>query len=120
MRIVVIISLIGFIGLLLSCKKDKTQQSLFSGDCVDTVYFETEILPIIQQNCNTSGCHDSGGASGGYVLTDHSLISSSALQVLSAVRHENGSTPMPLGGDKLPDSLIQKIACWVQQGKLIN
>jgi hypothetical protein len=33
---------------------------------------------------------------------------------------QDGYQLMPIGGPALPDSTIQKIACWISQGKLDN
>jgi hypothetical protein len=32
----------------------------------------------------------------------------------------NGYQLMPIGGPALPDSTIQKVKCWIEQGKLDN
>jgi hypothetical protein len=119
MRILTITGILIFLTLV-SCKKDKVIKSAFTGDCSDTVSFSAQVLPIIQQNCSTSGCHDSGSSAGGFNLSDFNSINSASSQVLAAMRHDGGFTAMPLGGDKLEDSLIQKVECWIAQGKLNN
>ena len=52
-------------------------------------------------------------------LTNHSNISASADAILGSM-HANGYQLMPQGGPALPDSLIQKVECWIYQGKLDN
>lgn len=101
--------------VFLSCKKDKTVPA----ECIEEVSFATEVLPVIETNCSTSGCHDASGA-GGYNLSSYVGISASADAVYHAVNHDSGFQPMPMGGSKLADSTIQKIYCWIQQGKLDN
>lgn len=70
-------------------------------------------------NCSTSGCHDASG-SGGYNLTTYSATADNANTILSVIKQEPGYSPMPLGGAKLADSLIQYFECWIIQGKLEN
>ena len=89
-------------------------------NCSDTIHFATEILPLMVQNCATSGCHDAGTQAAGYDLTTHASISGSASIVLSAIRWEGGTVPMPQGNPQLADSLVNKFSCWINQGKLDN
>lgn len=107
-------------AFILSCSKDKVTQVPIAADCADTISFSNEVLPLFNQNCSTSGCHDAGSAASGYVFTNHTNISATADQALGAMRHDGGFTPMPLGGAKLADSLIQKVECWIAQGKMNN
>lgn len=107
-------------GFILSCSKDKVTQVAISAECADTISFSNEVLPLFNQNCSTSGCHDAGSAASGFVFTNHGNISATADQALGAMRHDAGFTPMPFGGAKLADSLIQKVECWIAQGKMNN
>ena len=58
-----------------SCKKDKAE-FYADANCSDTVSFNDEILPLIQNNC--SGCHDNQN---GYSLTNHANISSNSSKI---------------------------------------
>ncbi len=105
-------------GLFLSfigCTKDKVG---FGGtpNCTDTISFNQEVLPIIQAHC--SGCHGSGNGTG-YTLEDYSSVSTNASAVLGSMKG-NGYQLMPIGGPGLPDSVIQKVECWMLQGKKNN
>ena len=116
-----LIPIFGMVLLILAfpaCKKDKAPVAVLS-DCADTISFSNQILPILNNNCNTSGCHGNGSAAGGYDLTNHAGVSTNAQIILSAIRHETAS-PMPLGANQLADSLIQQFSCWKQQGLLDN
>jgi len=104
-----------FLFFIVSCTKDKVYY-VSPPNCPDTISFNTKVLPIIQSNC--TGCHDVGNGTG-YTLTSHSNISASADAILGSM-HGNGYQLMPQGGPALPDSLIQKIECWIYQGKLDN
>lgn len=107
--------LLGVYLLSSSCEKDKI---LFTPNlnCVDTISFSQQILPIIQQNC--LGCHSVGNGTG-YVFTQHTNISTNANAILGSMRN-SGFQLMPQGGPALPDSTIQLIECWIYQGKLDN
>ena len=110
-----LIAITGFSVLLANCTKDKVTV-VIPPNCPDTVSFNAEILPLIQNNC--SGCHNPGNATG-YSLTNHTNISSSADAILGSM-HGTGYQLMPQGGPALPDSLIQKVECWIYQGKKNN
>ncbi len=100
---------------LSSCRKDKIQSTVDT-NCIDTVSFSQAVLPIIQQNC--TGCHDVGNSTP-YTLTNHTNISNNALAVIGSM-HGQSYNLMPQGGPALPDSIIQFVQCWINQGKLNN
>jgi len=60
-----------------------------------------------------------GNASGGYDFSTYTSISANSNAIIGSVQ-ANGYQLMPIGGPALPDSLIQKITCWINQGKLDN
>ncbi len=103
------------LSLIFSCAKDKVSY-VSPPNCPDTISFNTQVLPMIQSNC--TGCHNAGNGTG-YTLTNHSNISASADAILGSM-HANGYQLMPQGGPALPDSLIQKVECWIYQGKKNN
>ena len=110
--------LMGLIVLVsVSCTKDKTPIEV--KECPEVISFATQIKPVIELNCSTSGCHDASG-SGGYVFLTYNDILLHADNILKAIRHDSGTNPMPLGADKLPDSIAQQMNCWITQGKLNN
>ncbi len=117
---------ISFLAILMiglfSCSKDKTNEPIVvNPSCPDTIYFQDEILgEIMNVSCNTSGCHDAGTGSAGYIIENYSQVAANASLFLSAIRHDDGVLQMPQGSPKLADSLIQKLDCWIQQGKLDN
>ena len=101
-----------------SCKKDQTMEPI-PEQCPDTISFASVVEPIIEQNCSTSGCHDSGAA-GGYNLIGYGNISGNASAILNTIKHNSGVTAMPYFQAKLADSLIEQLDCWNAQGKLNN
>ncbi len=106
---------------LSSCTKNKAEPvPVVPANCPDTILFSTQIMSaIFESSCN--GCHSSGGsASGSGVFTNHTNIASDAGVILKVLNHDNGVSAMPIGGDKLNDSLITAFECWINQGKLNN
>ena len=100
---------------LSSCRKDKAA----AFNCTNEVSFTQEVQPLIDMNCSISGCHDVT-AEGGYEFKDHATISSAIDKIVAAINHESGTTPMPLGADKLSDSSLRIIVCWSSAGALDN
>ena len=103
--------------IVCSCKKDKVE--FYSNtNCSDTVSFNDEILPLIENKC--SYCHNTLN---GYSLTNHSNISSNSAAIIGAMRN-SGFKLMPRDsfniGYALPDSVIQLVECWINQGKNNN
>ena len=93
----------------------------------DTIYFSLDILPIFNDGCNFSGCHNFGGTppdltpnnaygeltTGGYINLDTPDQS----ELYKWVNGE-GSIPMPISGtDPVTAS---KILRWIEQGAQNN
>ncbi len=113
----------GLVSLLFiqtNCTKDKTafQPPFITAECPDTVKFTKTVLPIFTQNCATSGCHNAASAANGKVYETYDQIFALVDLAVKSMKGENQL--MPLGGPALPDSTIQKVVCWVNQGKLNN
>jgi hypothetical protein len=105
---------------VLSCTKDKVPVVVVDpAECPDTISFANSIMPMINMNCSTSGCHDVS-ASGGYVLTNYSEVEANATIILNVIRQDPGFSPMPQGANQLPQEVIQQFNCWIKQGKLDN
>ncbi len=100
-------------------KENNTSSTLTYCDTV-TVSFSSQIQPIFNQNCSTSGCHDSNTAAAGYMTENYTEISSNAAKYLKTIKHQAGCSPMPKFQPKLADSLITQLECWISQGKLNN
>jgi hypothetical protein len=105
-----------FITVISSCEKDKVGGNVPYPDviCSDTISFANDVLPIIQNNC--TGCHNN---SSGYTFTNHQNISSNYAAIVGSMKGL-GYQLMPKGLPAIPDSVIQKIQCWVNQGMKNN
>jgi hypothetical protein len=100
---------------LFSCTREKVTP--IDQQCNTTISFANDVMPILQANC--IGCHDQGNASGGYDFSTYTSVSANSNAIIGSVK-ASGYQLMPIGGPALPDSTIQKITCWIEQGKLDN
>ena len=110
----ILLFLIGF-GTIISCTREKVTP--IDPNCTVTISFANDVMPILEAHCIS--CHQQGNTSGGYDLSSYNAIAANANAVIGSMK-ANGYQLMPIGGPALPDSTIQKIKCWIQQGKLDN
>jgi hypothetical protein len=113
------IGFIAFLGLvvLIACTKDKAQPTANVGltsDCPDTIRYSIEIQNLINESCIS--CHGANGFSPN--MTTHSSVAAHATAILSSIG-PNGNMPQGAVGS-IPDSVVQKVSCWITQGKLNN
>ena len=92
----------------------------------DVVYFDMQILPILNSNCAFSGCHDAASAQNGVVLESYESVisttevepldleSSDIYEVLTETDPDKRMPPSP--ANELPQEQIQLIATWISQG----
>lgn len=129
---------LGFSGGLQSCKHDP-----FFTDGIDpgdttvvvtptnpcdpaTVYFESQVLPILQSNCALSGCHDEASHQDGVILTSYqrvmqtadvrpgNLSGSDLYEVITETRADKIMPPPPR--QMLTSAQINVIRDWITQG----
>jgi hypothetical protein len=105
--------LLNILFLLSSCKHDP---EVFSDIC-----FESEILPIFQNNCTKSGCHNPDDATSDVVLNNYENIMAAGVTAGNAKKSliykalTRGVEPMPPDG-KLTGNQIALIYSWIQGG----
>lgn len=95
-----------FLIVIISCTKDST-----SNCSTTTVSYSGFIAPLMSTSCNSSGCHNAASKAGGHQFTTYAGVK-------EAVNHghfysEMASGSMPVGGTKLPDSILVKVKSWV-------
>lgn len=108
--------------LLVQCTKAKQGIT-----CTGTVSFRQDIIPIFQVHCAIAGCH-TGAHPTGYLKLDSAVAYQDLLSggyfhagqpgysiLYNKVTGGGGAQLMPPTG-QLPDSLTDRIYCWIQQG----
>lgn len=123
---------LAFAGLmfLAACSKDHSSSSACS-NC-PTISFKADIIPILSQNCATSGCHtgsapqarlnlDSASAYSGLTAVGKGYVvagdPSSSIMYTQMVA--GSSQPMPPSG-LLDQCTSFKVSCWIKQGAQNN
>jgi len=80
------------------------------------VSYVNDVRPILQSSCglNNSGCHSS---STGSDLNNYNSVRLRAGQIKTRISLPEGNPSlMPKGGSRLPQSEIDRITCWVDDG----
>ncbi len=111
--------------LVSSCEKDSSGVDYTANaDCsaivaADNTYTNS-IKAIMDNNCATAGCHNATTAAEGVDLSTYAKTKNAFQKkdALCTIHHGSGCKPMPDGGAKLSDSVINTIDCWVKNGYL--
>ncbi len=105
------------IVLINSCRHEP-----YGIELLDTVCFNTEVLPIFQTSCGISGCHDAGTAEGDFVATNFQSISAlvkpykaSESELYSIITNVNNPNFMP-PNRPLTKEQRTTIMVWIEQG----
>ena len=123
-KVVLSISVLSCIALgVTGCYNDKYDQ-LYPAAPVTTcdttaVSYATVIVPILNQSCNISGCHDPAGAStSGFDFTVYNTLKRQGTNgnLVGDISWASGHNAMPKSGSKISDCDINKITAWVNQG----
>lgn len=89
---------------VLSCTKDTTS------NCGTTTYkYTTDISVVLNNKCNTSGCHNSSAA-GGLNLTNYNSVKDKSSNIRTKVN--NNSMP-PAGSPALTTDERNKLFSWI-------
>jgi len=116
-----LVIIILFLGIFFSCYYDNPPEPLPIDP--EQVSFKTHILPILENSCSTSNCHDGTRepnllnevayknlTAGGYV----NLLFPKESSLYKAVDFQENA--MPPGGPQLPALDIELILIWIQKG----
>jgi uncharacterized membrane protein len=138
LNILLLIILVSFAAT--SCKEDDSDETVFvpnnggtdtstgGKDPCDTniVYFEKDVLPILNSNCAMSGCHDPGTAKEGIVLNTYANVMATgkitpmyanSSKIYKAIIDSDPKDVMPPAPkSRLTASQIAVIAKWINQG----
>lgn len=124
--------IIGFLAgftmlLLIGCYKDKTVVLDTGEEITRPVSFVSDIIPIFNSSCNTSGCHSTGSKSpdltivNAYTsLTNGGLINTDDPQSSELYIWMTGKkgTPMPVSGINKDFNAL--VLAWIKQGAQNN
>lgn len=104
------------ITLVSACSKDSEDEFAAQQCSTDNMRYSADILPIVSANCY--GCHGNGTVTNGIDLDGYAKLKIQADNgnLIGAVTHATGYTPMPYNAPKLSDCDINKIKSWVQSG----
>jgi hypothetical protein len=107
-----------FTMMLASCYYD-SEEYLYAdtGECDTTnVTYAGFVAPLLESNCNS--CHNPASPSGNVITSDYSnlIIAINNGSFKGAINHDPGFSPMPKGGNKLPDCDLSKINAWLNAG----
>jgi hypothetical protein len=102
-----------------SCYKDNKASMYPSSATCDTttVTWTSDIQPLVNNSCATSGCHDASGA-GGYALNNYAGVKTMVDNQRFITVMVNGT--MPRGGATMDACSINKVRAWINRGALQN
>lgn len=110
------VSLVSSYFWISSCQHDPNLTGNFPEIC-----FEKEVLPIFQNSCSMTGCHDGQGESGSsynnYVNISHEVVAGNpgASRLYEAIIAKSGENRMP-PDNPLPLESRTIIRLWIEQG----
>lgn len=103
-----------------SCTKqnEETLKAQSGGVTCDTtgMKYSADVVTILQANCYR--CHGNGNINGGVTLDSYANVVTQVNNgnLIGAITHAAGYTPMPFDGGKLSDCDIAKIKAWINEG----
>lgn len=106
-----------FLSLLTGCYYDSEELLYGTDECTtENVTYSADVLPLIVTNCYR--CHDAANNFGGVTLEGYDRLRTYVDngQLLGAIRHTPGFSPMPKNEPQLVECNIEKIATWVAAG----
>lgn len=118
---IIIITIVS-ISIFESCYYDKAELLYPGGNtpCDTSVVakFSSEVLPVMNNSCNTSGCHNTVSASNGVILDTYAGVRTQALngRLMGSMNHSAGFSAMPKGASKLNSCILIKIQQWINSG----
>lgn len=107
------------VGFILSITNSCTHEGL-PADQMEEICFTRQVLPIFQNSCATSACHDVTTAEDGYIFTDYANIMKSIVpgdaSKSKAYKAITSHTEIMPPGNPLPIDKRTLIMLWIEQG----
>ncbi len=109
--------------LFSSCYYDNEEDlyPYYESNCDTTsVSYSLTVKPILERSCVS--CHQASNPSGDVLLDtyDHVKIAVDNGGLWGSINHENGYSPMPLGGGQLGSCSLAQIQSWIEVGSPDN
>lgn len=95
----------------------------------DTVYFQNDILPLLNSTCATNGCHNATTAKHDVILTDYnSVMNTGGINLQNPAESKIYNVLLKNGEDRMPPTPAQswtnsqaaKLLTWISQGAINN
>lgn len=118
--LLLIITLLSLAAMQTGCYYD-VEEELYPPDStacdLTNITFSGTIEPLIVAECAAT-CHSNAVMNGNISLEGYQNIKEQAENgnLMGAVRHDPGFSPMPQGGSKLPQCQIESIQKWIDNG----
>lgn len=113
--------LLGTIVFFGSCYYDDEATLYPPTECITVnMSYQGDVVPIISSNCYV--CHSAAANLGDITLEGYTEIKKyvDSEQLMGAINHISGFSPMPQDAPKLNDCSIAKIESWIADGAQDN
>jgi len=110
-----------FVVVFTSCYYDVAEELYPPTNCnTGNMSYATNITPILQTNCYV--CHSEAANNGNVTLEGYANVMQyvNSGQLLGAIKHQSGFSPMPQNTTPLSTCDINKIEQWMVQGAKNN
>jgi hypothetical protein len=89
------------------------------GNNCDTtnITFATSVISLLQNNCQS--CHSNSNAAtygNNLKLQNYSDVYAKRANILSSIKQNGATSPMPKGGAKMKDCIIREFEIWINNG----
>ena len=104
-----------------SCYYDVEEEIYGTTNCSDqNMSYQNDIIPILSENCYQ--CHSAQNNFGNVTLEGHNRLLQyvNSGQLLGAIKHDSGYSPMPKNASMLLECQIEKIESWINEGSMNN
>jgi ribosomal protein S2 len=108
-----------FVAIIVSCTKSSVSNNTNTNNntvtCTGTKSYASDVSPIIQSVCTSSGCHDASSTNGPGPLTNYQQVFNARTTIRSAI--VSGLMPK---NSSLSASQKSAIICWIDNGASNN
>lgn len=108
--------------LVVGCYKDRTVVSETGAEITRPVSFTSDIMPIFNASCNSSGCHSAGGkapdlsAANAFKALNNGYINATDAQASELYQWMIGKRSMPMPTNGINKEYNALVLAWIKQG----